>query len=105
MATDSARVQFKRIALEDLKGIVRYIAADNPAAARRFRNDLYEKFTLLARNPQLAPARPDIAPEIRYLPHDNYLIFFSPDETGITIVRVLHGARHIAPELFTPLGD
>lgn len=42
--------RLKRIALEDLKGIVRYIAADNPAAALRFRYELYEKFGLLAQN-------------------------------------------------------
>ncbi len=102
MANDSAPFRLKRIALDDLKGIVRYIAADNPEAARSFRNTLFEKFVLLARNPQLAPARPDLAPGLRYLPHDNYLIFFLPEEKGITVVRVLHGARHIAPELFTP---
>ncbi len=94
--------RLKNTALDDLKGIIRYIAADNPDAARDFRDALYEKFILLARNPLLAPARPELAPDLRYLPHDNYLIFFLPEEKGITIVRVLHGARHIAPELFTP---
>ncbi|NKB58073.1 MAG: type II toxin-antitoxin system RelE/ParE family toxin [Alphaproteobacteria bacterium] len=97
-----ASIRLKRIALDDLKGIVRYIAADNPEAARNFRNALYEKFVLLARNPELAPARPDLAPGLRYLPYDNYLIFFLPEVDGITVIRVLHGARHIAPELFTP---
>lgn len=95
--------RLKRIALEDLKGIVRYIAANNPEAARKFRNELYEKFRLLARNPQIAPERPDLAPNLRYLPHGNYLIFFMLDDDGIVVIRVLHGARHIAPELFTPI--
>ncbi len=94
--------RLKRIALEDLKGIVRYIADDDPKAARIFRNALYEKFDFLARNPWIAPERPDLAPGLRYLPHGNYLIFLLPDDDGVTIIRVLHGARHIAPELFTP---
>lgn len=96
--------RLKRIALEDLKGIVRYIAADNPAAARKFRDDLYEKFRFLALNPRIAPERPDLAPNLRYLPYGNYLIFYlpeedGPEEEGILIIRVLHGARLISPEL------
>lgn len=92
--------RLKRIAVEDLKGIVRYIAAENPIAARTFRDALYEKFELLAGKPQIAPQRSDLAPELRYLPYGNYLIFFIPETDGITVIRILHGARHIAPELF-----
>ena len=95
--------RLKRIAVQDLKGIVRYIAADNPFAAREFRNDLYETFQLLARNPQIAPERPDLAPNLRYLPFGNYLIFYLPEEEGLVVIRVLHGARRIEPELFAPV--
>lgn len=91
--------RLKRIALEDLKGILRFIAADNPTAARRFRDDLYERFGRLAENPRSAPERADIAPGLRYLPYGNYLIFYLPDEDGITVIRVLHGARLLTPEL------
>ena len=94
--------RLKRIALEDLKGIVRYIAADNPPAALRFRDELYEKFGLLAQNPRIASERPDIAPGMRYLPYGNHLIFYLPETDGITVVRVLHGARRLTPELFAP---
>ena len=99
-----AAFRLKRAALDDLKGIVRYIAADDPAAARTFRDMIYERFALLARNPEIAPERPDLAPELRYLPYRNYLIFFLPDQDGVAIIRVLHGARHITPELFDPGG-
>ncbi len=101
--------RLKRIALEDLKGIVRYIAADNPAAARKFRDDLYEKLQFLALNPRIAPERPDLVPNLRYLPYGDYLIFYllednwpqddGPEDDGIVIIRVLHGARLISPEL------
>lgn len=94
--------RFKRIALEDLTGIVRYIAADNPAAARRFRDEIYEKLSLLAKNPKIAPERPDLAPKLRYLPYGNYLIFYLPETEGITVVRVLHGARRLTPDLIAP---
>ena len=91
--------RLKRIALQDLKGIVRFIAADNPVAARKFRDELYERFNFLAQNPQIAPERSDLAPNLRYLPYGNYLIFYLPEDDGIAIIRVLHGARQIAPEL------
>ncbi len=95
--------RLKRIALQDLKGIVRYIAAENPVAARKFRDDLYEKFQFLALNPRIAPERPDLAPNLRYLPYGNYLIFYLPEDDGVVIIiRVLHGARLISPELIAP---
>lgn len=39
--------------------------------------------------------RPDIAPDLRYYPVGNYLIFYRPTETEIQVARVLHGARDI----------
>ena len=94
--------RLKRIALEDIKGIVRYIAADNPAAARRFREGLYEKLRFLARHPEAAPQRPDLASGLRYLSYGNYLIFYLPEDGGIAVIRVLHGARWISPDLIAP---
>ena len=32
--------------------------------------------TLLAKNPRLGPARPDLAPDLRYFPVDSYLILY-----------------------------
>ena len=101
-----ASIRLKAIALQDLKGIVRYISADNPLAARKFRNELYEKLAFLAENPRIAPERPDLAPNLRYLPYGNYLIFYLPEDDGITVIRVLHGARRLTPQLIDPaLGD
>ncbi|EQD35138.1 plasmid stabilization system protein, RelE/ParE family, partial [mine drainage metagenome] len=49
---------------------------------------------LLAENPCLGPARPDIAPELRYHPVGNYLLLYRILKNGIELVRVVHGARH-----------
>ena len=94
--------RLKAVALDDLKGIVRYIAADNPAAARRFRDELYNKLALLAENSSIGSERPDLAQDVRYLPFGNYLIFYLPEDDGITVVRVLHGARRLVPALIDP---
>lgn len=95
-------IRLKPIALQDLKGIVRYIAAENPTAARKFRNEIYEKLDFLAENPCIAPERPDLAANLRYLPYRNYLICYLPEDDGIVVIRVLHGARHLTPELIAP---
>ena len=53
---------------EDLIDLWFYIAQDNPGAADRLLDEIEDKFLLLAANPQLGPARPDIAPDCRYFP-------------------------------------
>jgi plasmid stabilization system protein ParE len=40
-------------------------------------------------------ARPDIAPNLRYLPVRRYLILYRETAGGIEIVRVVHGARDV----------
>ena len=60
---------------------------------------MHEKLSLLAQYPRIAPERPDIAPNLRYLPHGNFLIFYLPEDDGITVIRILHGARQITPGL------
>jgi toxin ParE1/3/4 len=58
---------------EDLIDIWLYIAWDNPGAADRLLNEIEEKFPLLAANPELGQARPDIAEDCRHLPCDSWL--------------------------------
>ena len=89
--------RLKSIALQDLKDIVQRIAAENPSAARVLRNALYEKFQVLAQHPRIAPQLAKFTPDVRCMPHGNYLIFYHPDQDGITVLRVLHGARRITP--------
>ena len=55
---------------------------------------------MLADHPLLGPARPDIAPDLRYLISGNYLILYRALGDSVEIVRVLHGARNLSA-LFT----
>ena len=48
---------------------------------------------MLADNPQGGPRREDLARGLRFYPVGNYLIFYTVRNDGITVVRVLHGAR------------
>ena len=80
---------------EDLINIWVYIAQNNPAAADRMLDELDAKCLLLADNPQLGPARPDIATDLRHFPVGSYLILYREIAEGIEVVRVSHGARRL----------
>jgi toxin ParE1/3/4 len=80
---------------EDLVDIWLYIAQDNPNAADRLLDEIEGKFLLLADNPQLGRARPDIAEECRYFPVGNYLILYRIIPDGIEVVRVVQGSRRL----------
>lgn len=81
-------------ALEDLDGIWSYIAKVNVAAADRIIDQLYDRFDLLAGEPQLGERQPHLADgTYRRFCFRNYVIYYVPDDEGITLVRVLHGAR------------
>ena len=41
-----------------------------------------------------------LLPGLRRFPVGEYLVFFMPLDDGVCIVRVIHGARDITPELF-----
>ncbi len=79
----------------DLLSIWRYIASGNPDVATHVLHNIDEKCVLLGDNPKLVPARPDIAPEMRYFTVNNYLILYREISNGVEIVRVVHGARNL----------
>lgn len=80
---------------DDLVDIWLYIADENPDAADRLLEEIDRNCALLAENPRLGRARPDIAPGLRYLPTGNYLILYRLLANGIEVVRVVHGARQL----------
>jgi toxin ParE1/3/4 len=58
----------------DLEQIRFFVAPDDPVAADRRLDALEEKLSLIADNPLMEAARPDIAPELRYHPVGRYLL-------------------------------
>ena len=90
----SAKLDFSILARNDLLDIARYIARNNPQRARGFVNDLRQQCVLLSKQPGLGVARTDLADDLRMLPYERYLIFFSVTEFGILVERVLHSARN-----------
>jgi plasmid stabilization system protein ParE len=89
-------IRLLRIAEEDLADIVLYIAADRPTAADRIASKIEKNLKLLLRNPHLGRVPSDrrlMELRYRYLVVEDYLIFYTLDDTNILVHRILHGAR------------
>jgi toxin ParE1/3/4 len=85
-------------AVEDLREIVEFVAADNRDAAIRLGEKLVAHAMSLARMPQRFPFH-DERRGIRKMVLRPYLIFYKCDEGALTIniLHFWHGAR-LAPE-------
>ncbi len=94
------KIVWTRLARDDLRGIMEYIARNNPEAATRVGERILESVEVLRRAPELGrmvPERPD--PRIRELIRGNYRIVYRLCDTPrhIEIWRVWHGARGAPP--------
>jgi toxin ParE1/3/4 len=87
------RYALLRRAQSDLRDIRDFILRDNPARAVTFVDELLDRCQLLADHPLMGRARTNLRPALRSFPHGDYVIFYRPTPGGVTIVRVLHGAR------------
>jgi plasmid stabilization system protein ParE len=85
----------------DLREIALFIARDNKTRARSFVRELRAKAHDVGDMPLAWPLIPRYAHHgIRRRPFRDYLIFYRIDEDGISIVRILHGARDYETLLF-----
>ncbi len=62
---------------------------------RQYLADLQDKFTLLAENPLMAREDDSFTPPVRLCPHAQHLIVYITDDTGVYILRILHGSMNI----------
>ena len=91
-------------ARQDLKDIKNYIARDNLDRAAAFIKSLADRFQKLADFPGMGSSYEELTPTLRGFPVGNYVIFYRPSETGITIERILSGYRDL-DALFQPQGE
>jgi toxin ParE1/3/4 len=82
-------------AVEDLETIGYFIAADNPAKAVAFVDELTTVCSRIAEHPRAFQRRDDLAEGLRQAVHRRYLILFTADDSGVVIERVVHGARRL----------
>ncbi|MEQ1890002.1 MAG: type II toxin-antitoxin system RelE/ParE family toxin [Alphaproteobacteria bacterium] len=85
-------------ARRDLLAAVRWIANDNPAAARELRNAVARAAENIIAHPMIGPHRPDLAnPPYRFISLTGfpYVIVYTPEPVPPLILRILHAARDI----------
>lgn len=97
-----ARLIRTELSVRDYQGIWQYIAADSVESADRVISAIEHQLQSLLELPLMGKAQPQFAPNLRSFPVGNFVIFYRPrDGDGdVEVVRVLHAARDINPELF-----
>ncbi len=90
-----ARVDRRPQAALDILDIWDHIAADNPEAADRWVDQIDATFDLMATQPLMGRARPELGDDLRCHPFRRYVIYYLPLKDGIEVVRVLHSARDV----------
>jgi toxin ParE1/3/4 len=82
------------LAAQDITEIWEYIAADNPLAARRVREEIHSAIRALLPFPGVGHRRPDLTSRsLRFILVRDYLIAYTPDEKPLWVVAVMHGRR------------
>lgn len=83
-------------AFADLDEIWEYIAADNIDAADEVLGDVHSTLRTLVASPHIGHRRLDLTGRpLRFHPvRDDYLIAYTPDESPLWIVAVIHGRRN-----------
>ena len=92
-----AEIKWTNEAEKWLKDIYDYIAQDNPGAAARVLEGIYEKAQLLREYPEIGyKYRSESEGEIRILLYGHYRIaYLLVNDTSIEILGVFHGALEI----------
>jgi toxin ParE1/3/4 len=71
------------------------IHGNNPAAATRQIETLYETFVLLATQPLLGQTREDLGEDLRAFAVRPFVVLYRPKSHGVEVVQVVHSARDI----------
>ena len=82
-------------AIADIEAIGDFIAADDPARAVSFIDELMALCGRIAERPRAFQRRDDLASGLRQAVHDRYVILFPVDADGVVIERIVHGARRL----------
>ena len=77
------------------------VAQDNPSAADRLVDRLYERCRILEEHPKAGPPRMDIAMDCRQLVEGPVLILYREIADSVELVRAIYRGRDVTPELFT----
>lgn len=89
----SRGITLSNIATLELESIRDYIAADNPQAADRVLDRIWDALESIATLPGSGRLHPDFT-GLRYFPAGKYVIYYRLQNEIIWVQRILHGARN-----------
>ncbi len=79
----------------DLLEIWLYIAEDSLENADRFQDKLVSKARKLSESNEIGMDRPELGQDLKSFPVNRYLLYYRVIQTGIELIRVLHGSRDV----------
>jgi toxin ParE1/3/4 len=98
-------IQKRPRAVADVDEIAAYLYGESPSAGERFAARFEDTLRKIAERPGIGRVREEMGPlfgRVRSLTIDgfpNHLAIYEETRDAILILRVLHGARQIGPEL------
>jgi toxin ParE1/3/4 len=91
------RIQFRRLAVSDLKAIGQWgVEQWGEDRTDTFLADMRQAIDQLLEFPLMGKRQSTLNPRLRSISHAGYLIFYTVESEGPTIVRVLHERRNQA---------
>ncbi len=93
-------VFWTRNATRELRAVHDYIAQNSPRYARGLVDRITRQTTLLRRSPRLGAEVPEYGDElVRELLEPPYRIIYRVSDDRVDILSVVHGARHLPPDV------
>jgi addiction module RelE/StbE family toxin len=93
------KIIWSPLSIDKATEIARYIAQDNPSAAKKWVETLFGKVQQLKSSPQSGRVVPETHSEdIRELLYGNYRIIYRLEEKRISILTVRHGKQILPTE-------
>lgn len=91
------KIIWSPLAIDRASEIAEYISLDNPTAANKWIEKIFEKVKALSTSPRVGRNAPEInRKEIRELIFGNYRIIYRLEETSISILTIRH-SKQILP--------
>jgi toxin ParE1/3/4 len=87
------RLRITASADSDIRKTAEWIARDSLQGALSWLDALDGQFSRIARSPGTGTERNDLRPRLRSTHFGAYVIFFRRTRAGVTIIRIIHGAR------------
>lgn len=95
-------VVIAQAASDDLNNIGEYIEESaGPLTSERFILRVIEIIWSLRFAPDRTPLRDELQAGLRVIHADRYLVFYRIVEDKVVVLRVIHGARDISPDMFS----